>query len=805
MGDARQAVTAAAESRRPFARLILGCLALTGLLVVSGGYAWLAGTLQWASFGIKWIPMAPSTALALGALTIALGFRFRSDRTSAWHFASAVLAGGTAAVTGFILLQFAFFPGLDVENLLIQVPGKLKGVPLGRMSPLTAICLFLLGLALVRPCAKSAADRSKCGLPTSFGMAAGLIGFIVVAGYAHNTPLLYGGTVIPVALPTGVAITCLGIGAVSLYGIHGWASRLLLGPSLGARMARTFVPLVALLIVLFGVSDVGLDYMPLLQKEVWHGIFVLLLLGVGTVPVFLLSRHFEETLERAQTRQRRAESALRASEEKYRSLFESAGEAILLMDDKRVLSCNEFALELFGCPSEDLLGRAMMDFSPPTQPDGRPSKERAAEHFRLAIEGSPQRFEWVHTRANGQAFTAAVTLTRFENNGAPCVQAILRDITIEKKTREALRHERDLISRVMETSPAAIFVADKDRRVTFANSRAEELIGLSHDSMNQGVYETPDWCFTELDGTPLADSDRPTSIVLATGESVFDRRFFLSWPEERCAALSVNAAPLLDRDGTVEGCVVSVADITDILNREEDQARLEAEQRRRRELERLTLLLQGLAHEVRNPLFALNVNLEVLKKKLPPGTDGGEPLHRVSDQIRRLDELVRSLLELSHSARREEFRSVPIRDLFDTALAAAEVDEPNARRRVALETPPDHLECRCVPEKLAQALKQLLLNGLQNSPAPAPVTLLAARQADGLVIEVVDEGAGLPPRLDGRLFEPFVTSHQGRRGLGLALARHYVEAQGGTLEASNRPDGGGACFTIRIPVSGPPG
>lgn len=140
----RHSSSVPARRHRPFFKLIFGCISCTGLLVLSGAYAWLAGSLRWASIAPKWIPMAPSTALTMGALTIALGFRLRSGRRNAWHVASTVLAGGTAAVTSLILLQLSFFPGLDVEKLLLQVPGELKGVPLGRMSPLTAVCLFLL-------------------------------------------------------------------------------------------------------------------------------------------------------------------------------------------------------------------------------------------------------------------------------------------------------------------------------------------------------------------------------------------------------------------------------------------------------------------------------------------------------------------------------------------------------------------------------------------------------------------------------------------------------------------------------------
>ncbi len=801
MSDSPQDINSAKTGPRPYFKLIVGCLALAGLLALSGAYAWLAGQWQWASFDARWIPMAPSTALAIAALALALGLRLRSRQANAWHYPAASLAWLTTALTGFLLLKFALFPGLDIERFLLTVPGRMHGVPIGRMSPLTALCLFFLGLALVRRDSKLGGKPLTHGLCTGLSLAAGLIGFLIVVGYAHKAPLLYGGRVIPVAFSTGLAISFLGIAGVCLYGTCGWCSRFLLGPSLGARLVRVFVPLVAFLILLFGVTDTWLDYLPPLQKDLWHGIFVLALLGVGTVPVLLLSRHFEADLQRAQAGQREAEEALRESEKKYRSLFESAGDAILVMDEDGVRSCNHFTLALFGCSESDLLGHSLLDFSPPLQSDGLRSEEKAAEYFQRAIKGEPQRFEWIYMRATGKRFDAAVTLTRFETDGPPCVQGILRDITAEKKTREALRHERDLITQIMETSPAAIFVTDRARRIKFANRRAEQILGLTRDTKRQGFYDAPDWRFAELDGTPLADEDRPTSRILTTGESVLHRRLTVSWPVNHKVALSVNAAPLVGMNDDVEGCVVSVADITEVIQRAQDRQRLEEETMRRMELERLTRLLQGLAHEVRNPLFALNVNVELIKKQLERDSEIADPLRRVIQQTRRLDALVSLLLELSHPLLPQERRAISLQDFFSTVRAAVETEDAGAAERLRFQLPKESLTLDCVPEKLGKALKHIVLNALQNSPAPAPVTLKAEAKVGAILIEIADEGPGLPPKLEEGLFEPFVTSHQGRRGLGLTIAKHYVDAHGGTIVADNRPSGPGARFTVRLPLS----
>ena len=130
-----------------------------------------------------------------------------------------------------------------------------------------------------------------------------------------------------------------------------------------------------------------------------------------------------------------AEEALLESEQKFRTLFENAGDAILIIDGDRFIDCNVRTLELFHCHTRDeIVGRTINDFSSLIQPDGRPSTDSASEKLTAALAGEPQLFEWTHRTLHGTTFPADVSLNPVELGGRILLQAIVRDIS-ERKIR----------------------------------------------------------------------------------------------------------------------------------------------------------------------------------------------------------------------------------------------------------------------------------------------------------------------------------------------------------------------------------
>ena len=179
----------------------------------------------------------------------------------------------------------------------------------------------------------------------------------------------------------------------------------------------------------------------------------------------------------------RTEEALRESEIKYQLLFESASDAILLMDQNIYIDCNQKTLEMFGCTKEQIIGQSPYRFSPEVQPDGKKSIEKGMEKINSAIKGQPQYFEWRHCRYDGILFDAEISLNAFNDKGKYYIQAIVRDVNERKQAQETLRQSEEKYRNILENIQEGYYEVDLAGNLTFFNNPFCRIYGYSKEEL----------------------------------------------------------------------------------------------------------------------------------------------------------------------------------------------------------------------------------------------------------------------------------------------------------------------------------
>lgn len=247
------------------------------------------------------------------------------------------------------------------------------------------------------------------------------------------------------------------------------------------------------------------------------------------------------------------------------------------------------------------------------------------------------------------------------------------------------------------------------------------------------------------------------------------------------------------------------AQLADGARREARTAREAAVARQSDELK--TSLLRAVTHDLRTPLASIKASVSALRQ--PDATfadaDRAELLAEIEEEADRLERLVRNFLDASRieaGVLRPHRRAQDLRELILGAVAR--VGWVVGSRGVQVLVPDDLPSVACDYQQVEQVVVNLLENAALHAGSDAPITVRAAREGTHARVEVADHGSGVPAAERSRLFQPFErgpTRAHGT-GLGLTIARGFVEAHGGRIWVDDAP-GGGARFVFTLPLAEP--
>ena len=339
-----------------------------------------------------------------------------------------------------------------------------------------------------------------------------------------------------------------------------------------------------------------------------------------------------------------------------------------------------------------------------------------------------------------------------------------------RRTVDALAHERSRLEALLAAGTDALLALDRAGVVRYLNPQADVLFGRATDRPFAEVarnHELNGLVRTALAGSPQA------SIAVHTG------------PPDRW--LQATASPI---DGGGEWAVLLILhDITEV---------------RRAETTRRDFVA-NVSHELRTPLAGIKAVVETLRDgALDDPAAAVEFLGRVDAEVDRLVHLVEELLQLARiesGAASMVMTEVPARDLLAHCVERFRHQAERGGVRLTLEAG-DLPPLRADPERLGQAVGNLVHNALKFTPPGGRVTLGAHRRDGVTQITVADTGSGIDPADLSRIFERFYVADRARSsrgtGLGLAIVKHVVRAHGGTVSVESSP-GRGSTFTIELP------
>ena len=228
--------------------------------------------------------------------------------------------------------------------------------------------------------------------------------------------------------------------------------------------------------------------------------------------------------------------------------------------------------------------------------------------------------------------------------------------------------------------------------------------------------------------------------------------------------------------------------------------RIEDEIELSRRLAAIGRLTSGVAHEVKNPINAIVVHLEVLRQKMKEiDPDTRRHVDVISSEIQRLDRVVQTLVDFTRPVELR-LNDMDLRKLVEDVVSLASPAAEKHNVLIEREAAPDALPVRIDGDLVKQAILNIVLNGVQAMPEGGTLRLTVKRDGDSALISVRDQGAGIPENIRDKVFNLYFTTKTGGSGIGLAMAYRVVQLHHGSVEFTSIIDHG-TTFYLRFPLA----
>ncbi|RLB07845.1 MAG: hypothetical protein DRG50_01645 [Deltaproteobacteria bacterium] len=495
------------------------------------------------------------------------------------------------------------------------------------------------------------------------------------------------------------------------------------------------------------------------------------------------------------TERKRFEEQLKASEKRYRELFQHVGEGLFISTPEgKFIDCNQALLDMLGYESKEEFLKIDIAKDLYVNPEERNVFQQMMER-----DGYVKEWEVEFKKKDGGKVTVLLSANAIRDNEGRIVayEGINVDITQRKRLEKELREANDFLKNLIESSVDGIIAADIKGNIIIFNKGAEVLTGYKAEEVIGKMHITqlyPPGVAKEV--MRMLRSPDYGGVGKFTGT-----QFNVVSKQGEVIPIHLSAA-IIYEDGRE---VASVGIFTDLRPRLAMEKKLQETQLQLLQSEKLRSLGEmaaGVAHEINNPLGGILIYASLLMEDLPPDDPKREDLAKIVQEATRCKEIVKSLLEFAR-------QSSPKMELTDVNRAITDgllfLENQAAFHNIEIVKELDPF----LPPILGNAgqLKQVFMNIITNAAdamhgrGTLSIKTYLSADRDNVIIEFTDTGDGIPEDILPRIFDPFFTTKEVGEGTGLGLAMSYgiVKEHKGNIEVDTEV-GRGTTFRIILPV-----